>query len=253
MSRLTKKAKTCDRCGKRFRPRSNRQKYCSARCKQGTATCEGCGKTFVRKPGTVGRFCSTACWYAAPGKKELEPKTCPVCDIEFQPTAATQKTCSVACGNELKRAPRNTHCERCGEPLRSGIQPGVRFCSKTCGLLERAARSEERSLGSTMAGPSGYRLVKVGREYPSAHSTGWMLEHRHVMEQKLGRHLRADERVHHKNGVRDDNRSENLELWVIPPDNRRKKDPAGQRVADLVAFVVANYRPLVLAELAATE
>jgi hypothetical protein len=55
------------------------------------------------------------------------------------------------------------------------------------------------------------------------------------MEQILGRPLDAFENVHHRNGVRDDNRPENLELWVKP-------QPQGQRVTDLVAWVVKQYR-----------
>lgn len=54
------------------------------------------------------------------------------------------------------------------------------------------------------------------------------MEHHVVMEQLLGRPLRRDERVHHKNGVRSDNAPGNLELWVV-----LKKDPAGQRISDL--------------------
>lgn len=72
-----------------------------------------------------------------------------------------------------------------------------------------------RGAGSTNA--QGYRVIHVNGKQ--------MLEHRHVMAQHLGRPLFRHESVHHINGVRDDNRIENLELWS-------KSHPSGQRVED---------------------
>jgi len=80
-----------------------------------------------------------------------------------------------------------------------------------------------------VTGTAGYVMVRAP-EHPAAwKSTGYVPEHRLVMESHLGRLLRLGENVHHLNGVKGDNRLENLELWVVA-------QPKGQRPADLVEW-----------------
>jgi hypothetical protein len=75
---------------------------------------------------------------------------------------------------------------------------------------------------------NGYIYVYF-RAHPSCDKEGRVFEHRLVMEKKLGRYLLPFENVHHKNGVRNDNRERNLELWI-------KSQPAGARVEDVVKW-----------------
>ena len=63
------------------------------------------------------------------------------------------------------------------------------------------------------------------------------------MKKHIHRDLLEHENVHHVNGVRNDNRIENLELWST-------SQPAGQRVEDKISWAVEwleQYRPSLLA------
>lgn len=65
--------------------------------------------------------------------------------------------------------------------------------------------------GSTYIPPSGY-VMEYSADHPYSNAAGNVLQHRLVMEGYLGRLLEPHEMVHHRNGRRDDNRRENLEI-----------------------------------------
>ena len=90
---------------------------------------------------------------------------------------------------------------------------------------------------------NGYAFILIREHYPAIQewypTHDYIQEHIAVMASHLGRRLYAGENVHHKNGVRNDNRLENLELWV-------SSQPSGQRPEDLVAWaetILLRYKP----------
>lgn len=119
----------------------------------------------------------------------------------------------------------NRKCAWCRNTLTRTQQ---RCCSRSC-----ARRYEQVNYygghapgwkGGRSLHSSGY-VWAWAPDHPRARTTPYVLEHILVMEKVLGRTLESNERIHHRNGRRDDNRPENLELW-------RTKDPPGVRAAD---------------------
>ena len=68
--------------------------------------------------------------------------------------------------------------------------------------------------GGRVIDRDGYVSVPAPQNHPRAKNSGRILEHRLMMEQKIGRFLEPEEVVHHKNTCHLDNRIENLQLMT---------------------------------------
>lgn len=166
--------------------------------------CEHCGKEFTRKKGQESprAFCSRQCYWASDYRSQVVAKR----NYERNPSAQETRPCGT-----------------CGEPVTRYVSTGQKqfFCSRKCRW--------DKHLHAKQVNSSGYILVFIGKGEPGASKSGHILEHRKVMQDHLERPLLDHENVHHKNGHKDDNRIENLELWS-------RSQPTGQRVADKLAW-----------------
>ena len=136
------------------------------------------------------------------------------------------------------------NCPSCGT-LFPAYKYGRVHCSRECAgvSLSRRQAGAANAMwngGQTVTAHAGGGYVKqLAPGHPKADAGGYVLQHRLVMEQKLGRYLSSEEHVHHVNGNRRDNRLENLELWTGPS----KKDPHGVRLVDKVLDMLDSLKP----------
>lgn len=105
---------------------------------------------------------------------------CLVCNKKYKKTRKVQRYCSIVCANSIRK-----------------IYLNIPDC------LDRADRKIDKNIGYVRV------YCPMHRE---ANTRGYVYEHRVIAEEMLGRDLLPDEVVHHKNGIRWDNRPENLEV-----------------------------------------
>lgn len=128
-------------------------------------------------------------------------RICVLCGKEYKPNNSNAKHCSPECMAESCRIrarkyyyeKRKHPCIICGQSCKASI-------CQSCSSVHRYYDKH-----------GGYVYLRIPN-YPSAQKNGTILEHRYVMEKFLGRQLTRDEIIHHLNGIRNDNRIENLAI-----------------------------------------
>jgi hypothetical protein len=112
-------------------------------------------------------------------------------------------------------------CAKCGEARWTPVRKHGRTAALCSECNRRSVGTERCAIwkGGRVVDRYGYvYLWSCPSEYaPMMPSNGYIHEHRLVMAMHLGRCLARTEIVHHKNGIKDDNRIDNLELY---PNNR---------------------------------
>jgi hypothetical protein len=225
--------KNCLYCNEKFIPSSNNQKFCNKKCKNKTRKinyqivhelkyepfCLCCNTNFEHKR-IDSKFCSKKCQKNY-NFKNLKSKNCIKCNKLFK---SYSLLCAVCYWEKFKidhPDKAKIRLEKEAKKIRDSTRKKLNLSLDHPSLKGKA--------GSGHIDKNGYVYITVKDaivDYGRA-----ILEHKYIMEKKLGRQLYLNENIHHKNGIRNDNRIENLELW-------HKGQPAGQRVIDKIKWCI---------------
>lgn len=102
-------------------------------------------------------------------------------------------------------------CKTCAKPFKVWpCRKNAIYCNRKC--YKRIGSDNPKWKGGFLIN-DGYKYI-YKPNHPDSTQMGYVLEHRLVMEEKIGRRLNKNETIHHLNHNRLDNRPENLHLCI---------------------------------------
>ena len=190
-----------------------------------------CKKCNQEKNTPYKDFCRSC--YQTEWNKSIPDKNCKECSKIFNTSGCICRTCKTKKRRGQQRKKPCSQCNRMGLVHALSNPPLCTFCHRKNRekldptLIEKRRKmirdSGRRKKGTDLNAPvrrsTGTWKTKTGyvmaykKGHPNSNVNDCILVHKLIMSEHLGRPLKPNENVHHINGIRDDNRIENLELW----------------------------------------
>lgn len=152
-------------------------------------------------------------------------KKCLGCGNIFEKRKCYEKRASINyCSFDCYKKDRTVEikCRSCGKSFKTYKCYVSRGQMRACSMKCRSIGGEHNPhwKGGRRIDDDGY-IGLLMPKHPNCSKQGYVLEHRFVMEKKIGRYLKPKEAVHHINEIKNDNRIENLILFANNGEHNR--------------------------------
>ncbi len=131
------------------------------------------------------------------------------------------------------------HCEKMSQIMKTHTNSGQFKKGHTVNLGTKRSQETIRKMKKAQLKYTKYALGYVFiymPEYPFCDKFGYIQEHRYIMATYIGRPIKPNERVHHLNGIKHDNRIETLNFSLTNQEHQKVHHPKGFKCSEHIVI-----------------